>query len=459
MKKIALFIAVCMFSIQLIAQQQTFDLATYTAPKGWKKEVNQTLITYTTVDETKKTWCVIGIVKSTASKGTIDADIESEWNELAVKQYHADSMQTTATQEAEGWKVKAASGKFIANSQPAVILLTTFSGYERCLSILATANSPHYLQTIENFLTTIELQKPAPVSIVRNEQIASAANKKATGNSGKFRYATSNFDNGWTATEETDWVKVTKGNITVLLHYAKDGTINAADPVPHTNTAWNILVAPRYSNLQNYKVVSPSLDYQRAYLGAGNLTENKSGKSVYVALFRKGNSNWVEIIAPDKNSFVKEFGADVNNIGWDTNSAIWIPLLRLFTYNKFAVAASDLTGKWASWSGSNVQYVNAYTGLDAGMGHAQNGNEFEFNGNGTYNREYKGVSGSAGGGNRYYGEKSNGKAIVTNWELQLTNSFKGETHVFSAQFEAIKGGRILHLYRGNIEEMHLYKLN
>ena len=73
------------------------------------------------------------------------------------------------------------------------------------------------------------------------------------------------------------------------------------------------------------------------------------------------------------------------------------------------------------------------------------------------NGEYKGVSGDPGGSNKYSGEKINGKAIVSNWELQLTNSFKGETHVFAVQFEAIKGGRILHLYRGNIEELHLYK--
>ncbi|MFN5475380.1 MAG: hypothetical protein ACK484_02215, partial [Sphingobacteriales bacterium] len=127
-------------------------------------------------------------------------------------------------------------------------------------------------------------------------------------------------------------------------------------------------------------------------------------------------------------------------------------------YNKFAVAASDLTGKWASWSGAGVQYVNVYTGLDAGMGHAQSSNEIVFNANGTYNREYKGVSGSPGAGNTYYGEKNNGNAIVSNWEIQLTNAFKGETHVFSAYFEAVKGGRILHLYRGNIEDMHMYRV-
>jgi hypothetical protein len=338
-----------------------------------------------------------------------------------------------------------------------MVLLTTFSGYERCVSILATTNSQSYLDVIVDFVGTIDLKIPVTSSTSSdNPTIQQPGNTMAV-SSGKFQYTTSNFDDGWTAVEEADWVRVTKGDITVLLHYAKEGTIVAADPEPHTNTAWNILVAPRYSNLKNYKVVSP-LEYQRAYLGAGELTENNTGRQVYVGLFRKGSSGWLEVIAPDKNSFVSAFGADVNNIGWDTNSEIWNPILKMFNYNKFAVAASDLTGKWASWSGSSVQYVNAYTGLDAGMGHAQSSNEIVFNANGTYNREYKGVSGSPGAGNKYYGEKNNGKAIVNTWEIQLTNAFKGETHVFAAQFEAVKGGRILHLYRGNIEDMHLYKV-
>ena len=454
---IALFVTYILI-LTVAGQQQTFDLVTYTPPKGWKKEEKENIITYTKIDKVKKTWCVIGVVKSTVSKGSIDADLESEWNELAVKQYNADAMQATETQEGEGWKVKTASGIFITDNKPNAVLLTTFSGYDRCVSILATTNSQSYMESIVDFVATVDLKIPETSSTESDNSINQQPGSIPAVSSKGFQYTTSNFDDGWTAVEEADWVRVTKGEITVLLHYAKEGTIIAADPEPHTNNAWNILVAPRYSNLKNYKVVSPSLDYQRGYLGAGDLTDNKTGRQVYVALFRKGNSGWLEVIAPDKNSFVTAFRADVNTIGWDTGSEIWNPLLKMFTYNKFAVAASDLTGKWASWSGSNVQYVNAYTGLDAGMGHAQNGNEIVFNANGTYNREYKGVSGSPGGGNTYYGEKNSGNAIISNWEVKLTNAFKGETHSFAAQFEAVKGGRILHMYRGNIEEMHMYKI-
>lgn len=442
----------------VMSQQQTFDLVIYKEPKGWKKEVQKNIITYTKIDEARKTWCVIGVVKSTTSKGSIEADLESEWNDLVLKQYQADSMQATETMEGEGWKVKSASGKFVMNESPNAVILTTFSGYNRCVSILATTNSQQFLESITDFVGNVDLKIPESSTPIPQNVGSLPTTNENLGSSTGFRFTTSNFDDGWTAVEEADWVRVTKGNITVLLHYAKAGTVIAADPEPHTNNAWNILVAPRYSNLRNYKVASPPMDHQRGYLGAGDLTDNQTGKQVYVAIFRKGSSNWLEVITPDKASFVAAFGADVDLIKWDSPSEVWNPLLQLFNYNKFAVAATDLTGKWASWSGAGVQYVNVYTGLDAGMGHAQSSNEIVFNANGTYNREYKGVSGSPGAGNTYYGEKNNGNAIVSNWEIQLTNAFKGETHVFSAYFEAVKGGRILHLYRGNIEDMHMYRV-
>jgi hypothetical protein len=245
----------------------------------------------------------------------------------------------------------------------------------------------------------------------------------------------------------------------VLIHYAKEGTTIAADPEPHVSNAWNILVGPRYSNLRNFKVASPSLDPQRAYLGAGDATDNKTGRQVYVALFRKGNSGWVEFIAPDKNTFVREFGTDVYNIGWDASSDIWNPLIKMFNYNKFAVSANDLPGNWYSASGSNVQYFYVYTGNNAGMAFSSSTTEFNFYDNGTYKSVYKGVDNTLNSpGNRYYGEVCEGKSIVTNWQIQLTNRFKGATETFTAQFEAVKGGRILHMYRGNIEELHLFRM-
>ncbi len=48
------------------------------------------------------------------------------------------------------------------------------------------------------------------------------------------------------------------------------------------------------------------------------------------------------------------------------------------SYNKFAVAASDLSGKWTSDFSGTIQYVNANTGFDAGMDTHASKENFQF---------------------------------------------------------------------------------
>src|SRR5512141_522479 len=103
MKKIFLL---CLFSSSvtiLFARKETYDLISYTPLKGWTKEEKQNVIVYTRVDNKNKTWCQIGVYKSTVSKGNIEDDLQSEWNEMAVKQFSiTDTMQASETQEADG---------------------------------------------------------------------------------------------------------------------------------------------------------------------------------------------------------------------------------------------------------------------------------------------------------------------------------------------------------------------
>jgi hypothetical protein len=46
---------------------------------------------------------------------------------------------------------------------------------------------------------------------------------------------------------------------------------------------------------------------------------------------------------------------------------------------------------------------------------------------------------------KFYTQKYDGICTVTNWDITLTKQFDGKTKVFWAQFEAVKGGRVLHI--------------
>lgn len=272
-------------------------------------------------------------------------------------------------------------------------------------------------------------------------------------NSG-FAFTTTNFDDGWTSTVKEDWVEVTKGNIKVLLHYPKEGTIFPADPAPLTNAAWNILVAPRYSNLKNYKTSYIST-FDRPYLGMGYATENATGKNVFIVFFHQGNTAWLEFVAPDKNTFIQQYKFDPETIQWDSNSDLMIPLVNMTGYNKFAVAASDFKGKWTSDFTGIQQLYNVYTGQYAGMNINQSNEEFIFSAGNTYSWKLLAVNGVIG--NVKYAEvKSAGQFNVpNNWQVYFSKIETGP-RTFHAFWSCIKGARVLNLLDANAPGSGIY---
>lgn len=275
-----------------------------------------------------------------------------------------------------------------------------------------------------------------------NEVIQQPTQTVPLPSSSGFTFTTTNFDDGWTSTVQEDWVEVTKGNIKVLLHYPKEGTIFPADPDVLTNGAWNILVAPRYSNLTNYKTSYIST-YNRPYLGMGYATENSTGRNVFVLLFRQGEG-WIEFISSDKNSFIQQYKFDPETVKWDTDSELMNPLAAMKNYNKFAIAASDFKGKWTSDFTGIQQLYNVYTGNYAGMHINQSNEEFVFGQGNTYNWKLLVVNGMAGNANANQVQSSGTFTVLNNWQVKFSKIESGPK-TFNAFWSCIKGARILNL--------------
>ncbi len=447
MKNLFLF-CFCLGAINVMAQKQVFDLVSYTQPSGWIKEVKGNQTSYTKTDKKTSTWCQVFILKSTISKGNIDADFESEWQELVVKNYNpAEMSQTTEVQESGGWKIKAGAGKFVFNNQHAMVMMTTASGYERCASIVAITNSDIYTEDITRILESVEMINPMQEIPAEQPVIVNSGNSQ-------FEFTTTRFDDGWTSTVQEDWVEVTKDGIKVLLHYPKEGTIFPADPEVLTGAAWDILVAPRYSNLKNYKA-SYIATYERPNLGMGHAVEKATGKDVFIVLFRQGQSGWIEIVSPDKNSFIQQFKFDPESIQWDSNSDLMIPLQNLAGYNKFAIGAADLKGKWTSDFTGIQQLYNVYTGSYAGMNINQSNEEFIFNGDNTYHWKLLVVNGMVGNA-RFTEVKSAGQfSVPNNWQVYFSKIESGPK-TFHAFWSCIKGARILNLLDANAPGSGIY---
>lgn len=200
MKKTILLCALCALMANAFAQKETFDLVTYTPPANWQKDVKENSISYTIVNKTTKSWCRINIIKSTISKGDIEKDFESEWQELVVKSYKpAEAPQLNEVQEAAGWKIKAGGAKFIFNNSDAMAMLTTASGFERCASIVATTNNRDYIKDIEAFLTSVDLIKPETnVPVAKDDNAQHPSENSIIGTWGKNGSVNPSYNDAYT---------------------------------------------------------------------------------------------------------------------------------------------------------------------------------------------------------------------------------------------------------------------
>ena len=434
-----LFLFIILFTGEIAdAQKINYDALSFVAPKGWTKEEKTSLISYTRIDNLKGTWCRVIVYKSTNSKGSLDADFNSEWQELVVKPYAISAKpELTILQEEKGWKFKSGVAKYKFNNMDAIAMLTTMSSGLRCASIVATTSDESYMKDIENFMGSVEIIGNSSGTQVKTENPKSVP----IANTGKFAFTTTNFDDGWVSTVKEDWVEVAKGDIKIILHYPNTSANIIGDPEPRINNAWNVLVAPRYRDLSNYRVFSTTLDYLRPYLGYGQVRD-ASGKLVFVALFSRGQTGWIEFITSGKNAFVQFAGFDPERIDHNVGSDTWRVLENMSTYNKFAVAASDLKGSWTSDYSGMLSYYSIYNGANVGNSVHQSSETFEFLAGNNYNWKLLAINGMMGS-TKYDHAANTGKFTVpNNWQISFSN-LEGKPKTFNAQFSCIKGGRLL----------------
>lgn len=427
--------------------KETVDVANVTFPDGWQRtEKERTYVLYTTENVAAGTFCQLYATVSATSTGGLDSDFDAEWKVGAVDAYGVKSATPIKARAIKGWSAKAAKATFEHNGRTVTVSVYVYTDKNKRLAYTTVTNDPkRYAKPMSKFLASISLSSPPPPPPPAPAPPVNAGQGKQT-----------TFADGWVSVEEPDWVRSVNGEVTVLVHHR---TFDLRDFINQDGVkyVWQQLVSPRYQD-QTAVWVRRNFWSDGDYMTGKDWMEadakTTDGKSVHVALFKGGNGQrWIEIITPTQAVLHAKITKVVEGDG--TN---WAPLLATSNLNKFAVAAGDLPGQWASSSGSSVDYVNIYTGNSAGTAYASSTSNFTFKADGTYESVWKGAMNAQDGRGTVFGqETSKGKYSVKDWEVTLTNRFKGATHTFTAQFEAVSGGRILHLWRGQAEELHLFK--
>ena len=286
---------------------------------------------------------------------------------------------------------------------------------------------------------TATTSMPAPMAN-RPSPSPTSASPAPSGNG--FAFTTTNFDDGWTSTIDTEFVTIGKGDIRIFQHYKREEE-NAYMSVleEQTRRFWNLLVTPRYRDLANLVVERNNPGgYQAINYAAATGTESSSGRRVYIVLFSfpDRRTGWMEFVTPDQATFEREFGP---YRGRDTQWDRWIAMAGR---NRFAVAASDFVGTWSDNFASGTSMVFSATGRAAGMLYAGGNTTVTFDGR-NYTMDVAGGSGMVGSIRMQNATYKGAFSVANNWSVTFGNNFEGRTRRFHASFEGVRDGRILNL--------------
>jgi hypothetical protein len=171
MKKIRflLYIYFCLFVLKANAQT-TYDVFTYTEPKGYKKETKANTISFTKTDSKTGTYCVIALYAQSPSSGDLAKDFDNDWRDLAATPFSITATpQKQKGEDISGWKTYSGGANFEFSGSTSMALITTAKKENANVAILIMTNAQSFITTdVDAFLGSLTLGNPTATTPQNN---------------------------------------------------------------------------------------------------------------------------------------------------------------------------------------------------------------------------------------------------------------------------------------------------
>ncbi len=178
MKSILLSFIFAMLSVNLFAQQQTFDIVSYNAPKDWSEKKGEGNISYSRIDGAS--WAQMAIYQHRNCEGEIQIDFDKDWNELVANGKNISSPEKTELKTTDGWTVMSGSGVWKYNDANVATILTVYSNNKICVAVLCNATAQPYLKNYKDLIGSLDLDA-SNISKNSADEITSTNNSSISG--------------------------------------------------------------------------------------------------------------------------------------------------------------------------------------------------------------------------------------------------------------------------------------
>ena len=182
MKSLLLVIVFICFSLSLFAQTEKFDITSFKAPAGWKKEAKQTVIVYTKIQD--GAFCILGVYQSRPATGSAEAEFNKEWQSLILENAGVKDAPAIDKGKADGWDLYIGKAKSkLDNGSEYMNVLTTFIGYGKVISFVINYNDERFKKDISDFFDNVQITKNStspniPKTIASQVPLKGSANLK-----------------------------------------------------------------------------------------------------------------------------------------------------------------------------------------------------------------------------------------------------------------------------------------
>jgi len=161
MVKAFFLLAAAIIPALVIAQKQTFDVVSYTAPKGWQQQQNVGGLQLSVADQKTGAYAMVVITKATASGASANENFNNDWNRLVKSTVQANSEPAMeAPTKQNDWDVVSGSATYTDGANTGRATLLTATGGSQAFSVILMTNTQQYQKELLAFINSLTLSKP-----------------------------------------------------------------------------------------------------------------------------------------------------------------------------------------------------------------------------------------------------------------------------------------------------------
>lgn len=154
----------------LFAQKQSFDVVSYTMPKGWEKTVTENAVQLSTKDDGKGNYAAAVIVRSVESSASATENFTNSWNTLVNGTVQVTGEPALSDMGIEkGWKLISGQANYTHGSTQGIVTLITATANEKMASVVVMSNTNKYQDEVMVFVNSLELTTVTTTANTNNQ--------------------------------------------------------------------------------------------------------------------------------------------------------------------------------------------------------------------------------------------------------------------------------------------------